>query len=128
MPPLTHAGGVVTSQRDGGTTFLIVRASRPPYDWVLPKGHIEEGETPEKAAQREVLEETGVVAEIVAPLGDVEFDYKRREIHVRYFLMRARDFRAAAEDRETRWCSYAEADRLLSFDTAREVLSRAAAI
>ncbi len=40
--------------------------------WSLPKGHVEEGETYEQAAVREVFEETGIEAEMVAPLGSVE--------------------------------------------------------
>ena len=43
----------------------------------LPKGHPDGDETPEQAAAREVAEETGVQAELVEELGDVEYDYER---------------------------------------------------
>jgi 8-oxo-dGTP pyrophosphatase MutT (NUDIX family) len=123
---LTHAGGIVHSIQNGQSTFLLVRGSKPPYDWVLPKGHIEYGETPEEAAQREVLEEAGVEAEIVSLVGDVSFDYKDRDIRVRYFLMSARRTTTALEDRELCWCSPAEAERLLTFENARAMVRRAA--
>jgi len=41
--------------------------------WSLPKGHIEEGETPEMAAIREVQEETGIASEISRELGIIDF-------------------------------------------------------
>jgi len=43
----------------------------------LPKGLVDAGEKPEQAALREVLEETGVVASIVAKLGDTKYVYVR---------------------------------------------------
>jgi len=41
--------------------------------WSLPKGHIEEGETPEQAAIREVAEETGINSTITKSLGVIDF-------------------------------------------------------
>lgn len=123
----THAGGIVTSHRGRTPTYLLTRASRPPYDWVLPKGHIESGETPERAAAREVLEETGVEARVVKALGDVTIESRRRDIRVRYFLMRFRRMGTAEESREIRWCSLRDAVRLLPHDNARELVLRAAA-
>ena len=46
--------------------------------WSLPKGHIEEGETPEDTAVREVAEETGIIGEVVAPLGIIDFWFSPR--------------------------------------------------
>ena len=123
---LTHAGGVVRAQRDDGPAFLLVRASRPPYEWVLPKGHIEVGETPEQAARREVLEEAGVDADVVSRLGDAAFDVDGEQVQVRYFLMRFRQQGTARERREIRWCSLADAERLLAFESAREMVRQAA--
>ena len=61
--------------------------------WSLPKGHIEEGETPEDAAVREVAEETGIIGEVVAPLGIIDFWFvaEGRRVHktVHHFLLRA---------------------------------------
>jgi 8-oxo-dGTP pyrophosphatase MutT (NUDIX family) len=43
----------------------------------LPKGAVDEGETPEQTALREVHEETGVTAEVVAKLNDIKYYYIR---------------------------------------------------
>ena len=60
--------------------------------WSLPKGHIEEGETAEQAALREVREETGIDGEILGELGTIDFWFVAdgRRIHktVRHYLMR----------------------------------------
>ena len=71
------AGGLVidTSGRKG---LLIGRrdlkdATKERLLWSLPKGHIEEGETPEQAAIREVEEETGIKSEISRSLGVIDF-------------------------------------------------------
>ena len=58
--------------------------------WSLPKGHIEEGETPEQAAIREVAEETGITSSITKSLGVIDFWFmaggKRIHTTVHHFL------------------------------------------
>jgi 8-oxo-dGTP diphosphatase len=124
----THAGGVVVSHRGAELVFLIVRASRPPYEWVIPKGHLEERETLEEAAHREVLEESGVDAAPIRQIEDVAFVVDGEDVVVRYFLMQMRQAGLASEPREQRWCSLAEAEQLLDFASARSVVRKAADI
>jgi ADP-ribose pyrophosphatase YjhB (NUDIX family) len=61
--------------------------------WSLPKGHIEQGETAEQAAVREVAEETGISGVIMGELGTIDFWFvaEGRRIHktVQHNLMRA---------------------------------------
>ena len=123
---LTHAGGVVHRAGPDGQEFLLVRASRKPFDWVIPKGHIEKGETPEETAHREVCEEAGVDAEVERIAGDLRFEVRGRALHVRYFVMRFRGDVAAAEDRELRWCALSECEQLLQYEDARALVRRAA--
>lgn len=78
------AGGVVLN---AAGEVLLVRYTGG--GWTFPKGHIEAGETLEQTAEREVLEETGVAARVVAPLPVTRYTNSRgvaREIH--WFLMR----------------------------------------
>jgi ADP-ribose pyrophosphatase YjhB (NUDIX family) len=122
---LTHAGGVVRRDDQSEPRFLLVRASRPPFDWVIPKGHIEKGETPEQTARREVREEAAVDAEVERQVGDLSFEVRGRVIHVRYFAMRYRGDVPPEERREVRWCSLAECEQRLLFEDAREMVRRA---
>jgi len=61
--------------------------------WSLPKGHLEEGETLEQAAVREVAEETGITGEVIGTLGTIDFWFvvNGRRVHktVHHYLMRA---------------------------------------
>jgi 8-oxo-dGTP pyrophosphatase MutT (NUDIX family) len=67
------AGGVVLHTLDGVVHVLVVH--RPAYDdWSLPKGHVDDGESPEDAALREVAEETGVEARIARAAGTTEHE------------------------------------------------------
>jgi 8-oxo-dGTP diphosphatase len=68
--PAVAVGAVVF---DRGERVLLVRRGRPPRagEWSLPGGRVERGETPEAAVVREVLEETGLVVSVRAPLGVV---------------------------------------------------------
>lgn len=84
------AGGVVVHE---GRVLVIVptrRAADGSLVLALPKGHLDEGESAEQAAEREVREETGVRAELLDRLGEVRYWYVRdgRRIakSVRFFL------------------------------------------
>ncbi len=70
----TSAGGVVYRKVNNRPEFLIVQHSGH-HRWVLPKGWIDEGETKEQAALREVKEEGGVEAEIEEYLGEITIFY-----------------------------------------------------
>jgi 8-oxo-dGTP pyrophosphatase MutT (NUDIX family) len=71
------AGGVVVRSDE---VIVIVPRRRAPNGarvLALPKGHIDAGETALQAAEREVREETGVVAEPVRELGEARYWYMR---------------------------------------------------
>lgn len=86
------AGGIVIQWREDGPYMLLIadRFGR----MTLPKGHLEEGETLEEAAIREVQEETGVRARIVHFLGKTHYTFSDPsggvvEKVVHYYLMAA---------------------------------------
>lgn len=66
MARLTSAGVLLHRVRDGRREVLLGHlggpfwAKRHERAWSIPKGVLEEGETPEDAARREFLEELGV--------------------------------------------------------------------
>lgn len=59
----TAKAGAIVSRNDGSEILLVYRAKHD--DWSFPKGHIEEGENPEQAMRREVVEETGLTVKKV---------------------------------------------------------------
>src|SRR5215213_10587799 len=79
------AGGVVCRGAKSSVEIAIIRVL-PEDRWQLPKGIVDEGETPEIAALREVREETGLTAEIIQPVETIEYWYfaTRAEGLVRY--------------------------------------------
>jgi 8-oxo-dGTP pyrophosphatase MutT (NUDIX family) len=111
-------------------------AGKPEGTWALPKGLIAAGEEPERAALREVAEETGVEATPVEKLGDVRYVYtwdgERVFKVVSFFLFRYRSGRLgdirpehAHEIAETRWLPLDEAPQLLAYKGEREMAARA---
>jgi 8-oxo-dGTP pyrophosphatase MutT (NUDIX family) len=125
----SHAGGVVARITvDGEREYLLVEARRSPGKWVLPKGHIEPGETPEAAAVREVQEEAGVRAEVIARAGESEYAVDGENVRVVFFMMRYQGEASRQEDRVCTWRPYEDALRLLRFDDTRRVLMQAHAL
>jgi 8-oxo-dGTP pyrophosphatase MutT (NUDIX family) len=129
----TSAGGVVTDAT-GDQVLVVVR---PECDEVrLPKGHIEDTESPASAALREVREETGYGdLEITADLGEqlVTFLHKgkivRRIEH--YYLMRAESLlrveqpEADADQFFAVWVPWDQAHEHLTYEAEREWIRRA---
>lgn len=72
----------MTAVFDGVPKFLLIKNT---FDnrWATPKGHLEEGETSEEAAIREIREETGVESKIVELLGQNKYVFRFRDKLIR---------------------------------------------
>jgi 8-oxo-dGTP diphosphatase len=129
------AGGVVYRRNSHGYDIVAVQRARHD-DWSLPKGHLEEGETREQAAVREVKEETGLDARIVDTIGEIVYFYRRRREgltrkSVHYFLMEATSTELGGpnwEVSEIRWVPITEVQNLLTYKNDKEIVSKAAAL
>jgi predicted NUDIX family NTP pyrophosphohydrolase len=114
------AGTLLYRRVDGEAQVLIVHPSgaynrRAP--WSLPKGLPDEDEDLESAARRETLEETGVTAGELFPLGHVDYSRSRKRVH---------GFAGPAPDGAEPRCASWEVDRaeFVAVDRARELLQR----
>jgi 8-oxo-dGTP pyrophosphatase MutT (NUDIX family) len=105
----TSAGGLVVDGLDGPrerqVAALIGRMDRRGRMlWSLPKGHIEQGETAEQTAAREVAEETGIRGDVLASLGSIDYWFvtEGRRVHktVHHYLLRFRGGELSDEDLE----------------------------
>jgi 8-oxo-dGTP pyrophosphatase MutT (NUDIX family) len=71
------AGGIVFRRdKEGGIEILLIQDAKD--RWTIPKGHIEEGETAQETAKREIGEEAGLTqTDILGWLGKIHFRYRR---------------------------------------------------
>jgi len=152
------AGGVVLRKMRGRWYLAVIhphmerprrsiklrKSKRTPADAeliALPKGTIDEGERPEQTALREVREETGVLADMVAKLADIKYIYVRNwGDHARvfkivsFYLLLYRSGRLGnispamrVEVQSAFWLPLENATAKLSYKGEREVAQRALA-
>jgi len=129
------AGGLVIDTT-GKLGLLIGRrdqkdASGQRILWSLPKGHIEEGETPGQAALREVQEETGIESAIEKSLGVIDFWFmaggKRIHKTVHHYLFRESGGLLAAQESEVdevAWFPLAEIVERLAYPDEKKLIAR----
>jgi len=81
------AGGIVLRLED--TPLIAVVRLRKRNEWVLPKGKLDDGETPRAAAEREVMEETGHDVSVHEFLGTLVYESRGGSKVVHYWRMDA---------------------------------------
>ena len=133
------AGGLVIDTT--GTMGLLIGrydhkdASGKRVLWSLPKGHIEEGETPEQAAIREVAEETGITSSITKSLGVIDFWFmaggKRIHKTVHHFMFTEVGGTLLAQESEVdevSWFPLAEIVDRLAYPDEKKLIAKSAEI
>jgi 8-oxo-dGTP pyrophosphatase MutT (NUDIX family) len=129
------AGGVAFRNDGGKVEIAIIQTSREGR-WQLPKGIIDPGETPEKAAIREVREEAGIDCEIVEKIDSVDYWYVDRwgkepaRVHkfVHFYLMKYVSGDVADHDDEVvdvRWSNIEETIESLAFNDEKNMVKKA---
>lgn len=132
------AGGAAFRINDGKVELAIV-AVNPSRRWQLPKGLVDDGESDEQAALREVREEAGIECEIIEKIETIEYWYfgnekgERVRYHkfVHFFLMKYVSGDTKDHDHEVaevKWVSPDEAFEMLAFDGEKEIIKKASEI
>lgn len=131
------AGGIVYRRIGAIIEIALIRTGKR---WGLPKGHVEEGESLQQAACREVFEETGLEGEVVEKLGDISYRYTNKRAarepvrvfkRVHFYLLRWTRGEIRGHDYEVdeaRWFPIADGLAKLSYPTERKMMERAIAI
>ena len=131
------AGAVLVRRLRGHWMLAAIRPGGRPHGlWALPKGRIDEGETGEEAALREVAEETGCRGRSLGKLGDVRYTFtwegERIFKVVSFFLVRyengklgdiPEEFRH--EVAEVRWLQLDDAVSALAYAGERKMAEKA---
>ena len=126
----THAGMLCFNLAG---QVLVMSGWSDNLTFLFPKGHIEEGETPEQAAKREVLEECSIIATPLTKVGVTSFKSKNEDVIVEWWTgigirkVREEFCEGYAEEdfREIRWVTVQEALDLLSFPDLKLMLKKA---
>ena len=117
------AGGVVLHE---GRVAIVHRLRHD--DWSLPKGKLDDGESWEQAAVREVEEECGLRCRLDDELTTTQYTVGGRPKRVRWWRMSVVEdlgFEPNDEVDQMRWATPEEAAQILSYAPDRELLSAA---
>jgi 8-oxo-dGTP pyrophosphatase MutT (NUDIX family) len=111
------AGGIVFRRdKDQKVEILLIQDSKD--RWTIPKGHIEEGETAQETAKREIGEEAGLKdTEVLGWLGKIHFRYRRIDklvlMTTQIYLVRAKGDTSAIQKEDwmngIKWFSFHDA-------------------
>ena len=129
------SGGVVFRKHADSIEGVIISVGEN-NRWQLPKGLVDNGETPEVAALREVREEAGLDAELLAPIDTIEYWYVSKERgkpvrfhkYVHFYLLRYRSGDPDQHDQEVneaRWVEIDQAGTMLAFESEKKMVSQA---
>lgn len=131
MIEATSCGGVAIFR---GKILLLYKNFKNKYEgWVLPKGTVEEGESYEETALREVQEEAGAQCEIVKYVGKSHYTFDVSEgivsKDVYWYLMQADSFFSKPQKEEffldSGYYKYHEAYHMLKFANEKKILEQA---
>ncbi len=125
----SSCGAVVFRKIGEEIRFLLIKNKRS-TNWGFPKGHIENGETKEETAKREVLEETGIHINILPGfISTSEYTIQGKvEKSVSIFVASTTDTQTIIQQAEIEdyiWLNYSKAIKKLKFENDRSILEKA---
>jgi 8-oxo-dGTP pyrophosphatase MutT (NUDIX family) len=118
------AGGIVFRRNQAGEVeILLIQDAK--NRWTIPKGHIEEGETAQQTARREIGEEAGLSnVDMLGWLGKIHFRYRRVDrlvlMTTQIYLVRAKGDTNAIQKEEwmngIKWFAFHEALDVIEYE------------
>jgi len=125
------AGGIII--KEGKVLLVLMNTINGCKVWTYPKGHIEQNETAQTAALREVLEETGYECRLLddKELYISKYNFRRNDKEVlkevKWYLMEplkeSSGIQSVDEIDEIQWCDYKKASEKLNYKTDMEILN-----
>lgn len=122
-------GAIVYRKFHGNTEILLIKHINSGH-WSFPKGHVENDETEEETAKREIKEETAIDV-IIDPTFRETVTYSPKKDTVKvvvYFLARAKNVNFSPQEdeiAEIRWVDISYAGNILSYENDRTIVTRA---
>ena len=118
------AGGIIFRRvKDGSIEILLIQDAKD--RWTIPKGHIEEGETAQQTAKREIGEEAGLKeVDVLGWLGKIHFRYRRIDklvlMTTQIYLVRAKGDTDAIQKEEwmndIKWFKFHDALEAIEYE------------
>ncbi|MCL5772919.1 MAG: reverse transcriptase-like protein [Firmicutes bacterium] len=127
------AGGVVY-KKEGSQIKICLIAKKNRKVWAIPKGRVEPGESPEFTAEREILEETGLLAKVKEKIDEIDYYFYWKDNDTLYhkvvyfYLMPVVEVNYQKKDSEAdavAWFTPGEAYKMLTYLNEKEVVRKA---
>ena len=118
--------GVVPYRYEQDELKILLITSRHNKRWIIPKGIIDYGFSPQESAEKEAFEEAGIQG-IIDPfqIGEYQFLKWGGEVSVKVFLFEVtqeHDDWLDSSFRKRKWVSIAEAEQLVDLEGLRKIL------
>jgi len=123
--------GAILFLKEDEIKYLIMRyVPARGNQWDFPKGHMDDGETEEETARREVFEETGLEFDMISGFYEIiTFSPKPERIKDVVFYLgipKTREVKYMKDETyDHKWLNYEEALAILTFDNSRNLLKKA---
>lgn len=125
-------GAVIYRKYHGNIELLLVKNANGAH-WSFPKGHVEDDETEQETAIREIMEETQITVALDPKFREVITYAPKKDIvkDVIYFLAKAVTYDYTPQKEEIariKWVEINDAHNLLSYDNVRQIVQKAKGI